>query len=91
MRTFATRQLATAALSVLICLSTACTTLSPVAAYPSGARIRAEIRVGETVRVVSLDGATHSFQVSALGESSLVGNAVKMSNGGTDAPGSRIR
>ena len=84
------RQLATTAVFVLVCLSTACTTLRPVAADPAGEQIRTEIRAGDTVRVVTTDGKTHSFQVTAVGASSLSGSAVRMSEGGTDAAGSRI-
>jgi hypothetical protein len=69
---------------------TACTTLSPVAADATGARIRAEIKAGDTVRVRATDGTSHTFQVSAAGESSLVGNAVGTWKGGNDTVGSRI-
>jgi hypothetical protein len=84
------KQFATAVASVLICVSTACTTLSPVAADATGARIRAEIKVGDTVRVLTADGTTHRFEVSAVGESSLFGNAVGTWKSGADAAGSRI-
>jgi hypothetical protein len=77
------------AASVLIGVLTACTTLVPVAADPSGVRIRAEIKAGDTVRALTADGTAHSFLVSAVGESSLVGSAVN-AKGGTDASGSRI-
>ena len=89
MRT-AMKQFATAAASVLICVSAACTTLSPVAADITGARIGAEIKVGDTVRVLTADGTTHNLQVSAVGESSLVGSAVGTWKRGADAAGSRI-
>lgn len=89
MRTSMATQFAATVAFVLICLSTACTTLSPVAADPTGARIRTEIKAGDTVRVHATDGASHTFQVSAVGESSLVGNAVGTWKG-TDAVGSRI-
>jgi hypothetical protein len=88
MRASATRRFAILITCASICLSTACTTLRPVPADPG--RIRAEVKVGDTVRAVTADGTTHSFRVSAVGESSLVGNAVRSANGGTDAVGSRI-
>ena len=87
MRACASRRFAILITSTLICLSTACTTLRSVPADP--ARIRAEVRVGDTVRAVTADGTTHTFRVSAVGESSLVGN-VNLANGGADAVGSRI-
>ena len=87
MRTSATSQFATALASILVCLLTGCTTVSPVAADPTGTRIRAEIKAGDTVRVVSADGASHRFQISAVGELSLIGNTVK---DGTEAAGMRI-
>ena len=90
MRTSATRQLATAGVAALVCLMTGCTTMVPVAADPAGTRIRAEIKVGDTVHVLTADGATHGFQVSALAESSLAGDIVKTPQGGADVPGSRI-
>ena len=66
------------ALALVLCgLSTACTTLRPVAVDPTGDRIRAELKVGDTVRVVTVDGVTHKFQVTALGMSSLIGDASK--------------
>lgn len=90
MRTSAPRQLATAAASALICLITGCTTWVPVAADPAGTRSRAEIKVGDTVHVLAADGARHSLQVSAVGETSLTGNVVKTGQHGADVPGSRI-
>ena len=89
MKTAYARQWATIVAAVLTCLTTACTTLSPVVADSTGARIRAEIKAGDTVRVVTADGATHRLQVSAVGESSLVGSAVRV-KGAADVPGSRI-
>lgn len=90
MRTSVTRQLASTVAFVLICFSTACTTLSPVAADATGAGIRAEVKAGDTVRVSTADGASHRFQVSAVGESSLVGTAIGTWERGTDVAGSRI-
>lgn len=90
MRAYAIRPLATAAVSATICLSTACTTLSPVRVDTTGERIRAEIKAGDTVRVVTADGTTHSLRVSTVGASSLVGDSVRMWKGGTDVAGMRI-
>jgi hypothetical protein len=68
-----TRRIATPLLAALLCLSTACTTLTPVMATPE--RIRADVRAGDTVRVLTADGASHRLQVGALGETSLSGDA----------------
>jgi hypothetical protein len=86
----AIRPFAITAACILICLSTACTTLSPVATDATGERIRSEVKAGDTVRVLTADGTTHSFQVTAVGLSSLAGNAAKTPRGGTDVPGSQI-
>jgi hypothetical protein len=67
------RRLATPLVAALLCLSTACTTLTPVMATPE--RIRADVRPGDTVRVLTADGASHRVQVGALGETSLSGDA----------------
>lgn len=83
----ASRHFATVVASLLLALSAACTTMMPVTADATGERIRAEVQAGDTVRVLLADGTTHTLKVSAVGESSLTGNA---SHGGSDAVGSRI-
>lgn len=90
MRTSMTRRLAATVAFVFIYSVTACTTLTPVSADATGARIRAEIKSGDTVRVLRADGTNHTFQVSEVGESSLVGNAVGTWKGSADAVGSRV-
>jgi hypothetical protein len=85
-----TKSIATTFLVVLICLSTACTTMRPITADASGEQVRLELNTGDTVHVLTKSGASHSFQVTAIGATSLVGNAVKMSGGGSDAVGARI-
>jgi hypothetical protein len=62
----------------------------PVAADAAGEHVRRKVKVGDTVRVLTKAGPNHSFQVTAVGESSLAGNAVKLSGGGSDAVGARI-
>ena len=42
------------------------------------------------MRVRTTDGASHTFQVSAVGETSLVGNAAGTWKSGADLVGSRI-
>ncbi len=84
------KRIGTAFLAVLVCMSTACTTLRPVAVDPAGDRIRAEIKVGDTVRVLSRDGTTHRFRVTAVGTSSLAGDAAKMSPAGAEVVGSKV-
>ena len=86
----ATNSIATTMVCVLACLSTACTTMRPVAADAAGEQVRREVKVGDTVRVLTKASASHSFQVTAVDESSLAGNAVTMSGGGSDAVGARI-
>ncbi len=67
------RRIATPLVAALLCLSTACTTLTPVMATPE--RIRADVRAGDTVRVLTADGASHRVKVAVLGETSLSGDA----------------
>jgi hypothetical protein len=85
-----TKNLARTMVSILVCLSTACTTMRPVVMDASGEQVRREVAVGDTVRVLTKAGASHSFQVTAVGDSSLAGNAVKLSGGGSDAVGTQI-
>lgn len=67
------RRIATPLVAALLCLSTACTTLTPVMATPE--RIRADVRAGDTVRVLTADGASHRVEIGVVGETSLSGNA----------------
>ena len=85
-----TKSIATTFLAILICLSTACTTMRPITADASGEQVRLELKTGDTVHVLTKSGANHSFQVTAIGATSLAGNAVKMSGGGSDAVGTLI-
>jgi hypothetical protein len=89
-RKSATTSVATVMVSVLACLSTACTTMHPVAIEAAGEQVRREVKVGDTVRVLTKAGASHSFQVTAVGESSLSGNAARLSGAGSDAVRARI-
>jgi hypothetical protein len=85
-----TKKTLTACIVVLICLSTACTTMRPIAADATGDSIRQEIRPGDTVRVVTKDGLVHNFQITVAGATSLGGNAVRTWKGAPDPVGSRI-
>ena len=85
-----TKKTLTICLIVLVCLSTACTTMRPMVADATGDSIRREIKPGDTVRVVTKDGPVHSFQVTVVGATSLGGDAVQMWKGGVDPIGSRI-
>lgn len=85
-----TRNFARIIVCALVCLSTACMTMRPVAMDASGEQLRREVTVGDTVRVLTKAGASHSFQITAISESSLAGNAVKVSGGGPDAVGTHI-
>ena len=86
----ASRKTLTAGLIVLIGVSTACSTMRPVAADAAGDSIRREVKAGDRVRVVTKAGATHTFKVTAVGATSLGGNAVDTWERGTDAVGSQI-
>ena len=90
MRKSTTSSIATTIVAVLVCVSTACTTVLPVAADVAGEQVRRQVKEGDTVRVRTKAGVSHSFQVTAVGESSLSGNAIKLSGGGSDAVGARI-
>src|SRR4249919_3906059 len=85
-----TKKTLTICLVVLVCLSTACTTMRPMAADVTGDSIRREIKPGDTVRVVTKGGTVHSFQVSVVGATSLGGNAVSTWKAGPDPIGSQI-
>lgn len=87
MRASCTKSTATAFLAVLTCLSTACTTMRPIAPDASGEQVRSALKPGDTVHVVTKDGASRSFAVTEVGASSLVGKTVRMWVGGSDTPG----
>ncbi len=80
----------TTCLIVLVCLSSACTTMRPIAADAGGDSIRREIKPGDTVRVVTKGGPVHSFQVTVLAATSLGGNAVRTWESSPDPVGARI-
>lgn len=80
----------TVCLLVLVCLSSACTTLRPVGMEGAGDSVRQEIKPGDTVRAVMKGGAVHSLQVTDVGATSLSGTAVRAWGGGSDPVGSRI-
>lgn len=77
-------------LVVLVCLSSACSTMRPIGADGTGDSIRREIKPGDTVRVVTKGGPVHTFQITVVGATSLGGNAVRTWSGGPEAAGSRI-
>ena len=77
-------------LVVLICLSTACTTMRPMAMDATGESVHREITPGDTVRVVTKGASVHSFRVTVVGANSLGGNAVNTWEGRTDPAGSQI-
>ncbi len=85
-----TKTTPTVCLIALLCLSTACTTMRPIATGAVGDSIRQEIKPGDTVRVVTKSGPVRSFQITEVGATSLGGNAVKIWGGGADPVGTRI-
>jgi hypothetical protein len=52
--------------------------MRPIAADTSGEAIRATLKPGDTVRVVTQSGVTHSFEVTEVGATSLAGKTVRM-------------
>lgn len=78
MRAHRTKSNAAALLAVVACLVTACTTMRPITADPSGEKIRLALKPGDTVHVLTKSGANHSFDVTDLGATSLVGKTVRM-------------
>jgi hypothetical protein len=64
--------------------------MRPLSADSSGDRIRAEVKSGDTVRVLMMDGTIHSLKVTKVGESSVIGDAVGMWKGGADAVGTPL-
>ena len=91
MRANRTRSIATTLLAVLVCLSTACTTMRPIVADTSGDKLREALKPGDTVHVLTKSGASRSFQVTEIGATSLVGKTVKMLGvGSSDGWGSPI-
>jgi hypothetical protein len=75
---------------VLALLPAACTTMRPIAADAAGGTIRREIKVGDTVRVVTRDGATHILRVAVLGLTALGGDVVSSWKGDATAVGTRV-
>lgn len=84
-------KIATSGLALMICLSTACTTMRPITADVSGEKIRQELKPGDTVHVLTKSGANRSFGVNEVGTTSLVGKTVRMFGvGSSDTWGSPI-
>jgi hypothetical protein len=69
------RHFASNTLILLLCLCTACTTMRPVMVDATGSQIRAQVHAGDTVRVLTQDSRSESIQVTALGDTALVGTA----------------
>jgi hypothetical protein len=85
-----TKKTLTICLALLISLSSACTTMHPVAPDAAGDSIRREIKPGDTVRVVTKGGASHSLQVLVIGATSLAGSAVRTWERSPDPVGLRV-
>ncbi|HLJ38190.1 MAG TPA: hypothetical protein VKT54_07255 [Steroidobacteraceae bacterium] len=91
MRASGSQSVATAFLAVLAGLSSACTTMRPITADTSGEQIRRELKPGDTVHVLTKSYASHSFEVTAIGATSLTGKAVRLVGvSGSDAWGTQI-
>jgi len=70
-----TRHLASNALVLLLSLCAACTTMRPVPVDTVGSQIRSQVQAGDTVRVLTQDNRSETIQVTALGDTALVGTA----------------
>ena len=91
MRASGTRSFATTLLAVLACLSTACTTMRPIAVDTAGEQARRELKPGDTVHLVTRSGASRSFKITEVGATSLTGTTVKMLGvGSSDAWGTPV-
>ena len=83
MRDHGTRSIATTLLTIIACLSTACTTLRPIEADTTGEKIREALKPGDTVHVLTKSGASRSFDVTEIAATSLVGKTVRMLGAGS--------
>ena len=91
MRKCAIKQFSTALISVLVCLSSACTTMRPVTVDSTGDQIRITVKSGNTVRVRMMDGTVHSLKITKLGDSSLSGDIVNTwQRSRMDIPGTQL-
>jgi hypothetical protein len=78
MRASDRKPISTTFLAGLICLSTACTTMRSITVDTAGEQVRAQLKPGDTVRVLTKSGASHTFEITAVGATSLDGKAVKI-------------
>lgn len=90
MRTSRPRTITVVMMCILMCLSTACTSMRPITPDATGEQVRLTIRAGDTVHVVSKNGPSHSFRVTTVGTSSLTGNVVKTWEASADVAGSQV-
>jgi hypothetical protein len=70
-----TKKTLTSCLVAFVCLSTACTTMRLVMVDAAGSQIRSQVHAGDTVRVLTHGSHTEIIQVTALGDTALVGTA----------------
>jgi hypothetical protein len=84
------KEISTALICIFFCLSSACTTMRPVSLDSSGERIRAQVKSGDTVRVLMVDGTIHSLKVTHVGDSSIAGDAVSSWKASADAVGTHL-
>jgi hypothetical protein len=85
------KTISTALICVLVCLSSACTTMRPITVDSTGDRIRAEVKSGDTVRVRMTDGTVHNLKVTKLGDASVSGDVVSTwSRNAADVPGAQL-
>jgi hypothetical protein len=89
-RTSIFKTIVIAAVSLAVCLSTACTTMRPVAIDSGGQQFQPAIHAGDKVRVLTKSGATHDFQVTSIGATSLSGTSIATWRAGSDPVGSSI-
>jgi hypothetical protein len=84
------RQIMVASVIVVVSMATACAGMRSSAPSTTEQKTRLEVRVGATVRVLTRYRERHSFKVTGLTTTSLVGEAVKLSSEDSENPGEPI-
>jgi len=84
------RQTAVASVIAVVSLTMACTGMRSSAPTTTEQQTRLEVRVGDTVRILTKYRERHSFKVTDLTATSLVGTAVTLSRDDSDKSGTPI-
>jgi hypothetical protein len=70
------RNSVTRPLILVVCVSTACTSMRPVPVEPAGDGIRAVVHPGDTVRVLTKEGVSETLKLNTVGATTLAGTVV---------------